>query len=296
MSRIVRVGLNSLWAVAVGTVVVSNCIAAENDETKAADVKQRTVALTKALAKGEAATVANFWTDQGEYTSEAGTIRGKKEIEAAYEDFFETRPNLKVTVETHDVRFLASNTAVAEGRFRIKTQDNGTKSTDFSILYVEDEDQWSIALFRESSAVPTLEELAWLVGQWQAEGNGSSVTSTYQWDKSKSFLKMEYKTESDDGGETGSQMIGTDPVTGQPRSWLFAGGGGFGEGVWTKDGKRWVVHTSSQLPDGSESSATNILTPIDQDSFSWQSTNRRVAGELLPDTDVVTVKRVGSKR
>ncbi len=296
MLRIVRFSLKSLCVAVMGTVVVANCVAAENDESKAAEIKQRTVALTKALAKGEAATVAKFWTDQGEYASEAGTIRGNKEIEAAYNEFFETRPNLKVTIETHDVRFLAANTAVAEGRFQIKTQDNGIKSTDFSILYVEDEDQWSIAMFRESSAVPTLGELAWLVGQWQAEGNGSTVTTTYRWDKSKSFLKMEYTTESDEGSDSGSQMIGTDPVTGQPRSWLFAGGGGFGEGIWTKDGKRWVVRTSSQLPDGSESSATNILTPIDQDSFSWQSTKRLVAGESIPDTDVVTVKRVASKR
>jgi hypothetical protein len=45
------------------------------------------------------------------------------------------------------------------------------------------------------------------------------------------------------------------------------------------------------LPDGNRSSAVNIITPVDENSFTWQSINREVAGDILPNVDEVLVVR-----
>ena len=42
--------------------------------------------------------------------------------------------------------------------------------------------------------------------------------------------------------------------------------------------------------------ATNIMTPVDADSFLWQSVERTVDGESLPDLVPVAVTRVKGKR
>ena len=46
------------------------------------------------------------------------------------------------------------------------------------------------------------------------------------------------------------------------------------------------------LVDGGELTATNLLTPIDKDTFTWQSTARTLDGESLPNIPPVKVTRV----
>ena len=76
------------------------------------------------------------------------------------------------------------------------------------------------------------------------------------------------------------------------RSWLFLGGGGLGEAVWTREGKDWRVDSSGSSADGGELTATNIYTPQDKESFAFRSINRSLDGEELDDIAPVTVKRV----
>lgn len=267
---------------------------AADRETETANIKSRTVAFAKALESGDAGKVTAFWTEEGEYTRDTMTIRGRKELETAYGRFFADRPKLKVTVESDDVRFLSPTTAIENGRFLIAKGKDEAGATGYSILYVKHEGEWSIALLKEHEDQPSLKDLTWLLGTWKAEGNGTKVETTYKWDHSKAYLRMEYTSTSEDGKTTGSQMIGLDPLTGLPRSWTFSGDGGFGEGIWVRDGKKWIIRVSSRQADGSEMTATNILTPVDQDNFTWQSTERKIDGEDTPDTDIVKVRRVKS--
>jgi hypothetical protein len=94
-----------------------------------------------------------------------------------------------------------------------------------------------------------------------------------------------------DRAESGMQMIGKDPRTGELRSWLFEHEGGFGEADWSWDGKRWLIKATGATPDGGELTATNILTPIDKDTFTWQSTERTLDGNDLPDILPIKVTR-----
>ena len=51
------------------------------------------------------------------------------------------------------------------------------------------------------------------------------------------------------------------------------------------------VDTASTLSDGRRASAINMITMIDENTFTWESTGREVDGEMLPDVDPVKFVR-----
>ena len=94
---------------------------------------------------------------------------------------------------------------------------------------------------------------------------------------------------------SGMQIIGWDPVAKQIRSWVFDSDGGFAEGRWTHKDDRWLIQQTGTLPNGSKSSAVNIFKYIDDNSFTWQSINRVVDGDVLPNIDEMLVVRKPSE-
>jgi hypothetical protein len=137
-----------------------------------------------------------------------------------------------------------------------------------------------------------LDELAWMVGTWVDEGENSKITTTCSWTNNGYYLTRKFRVTVDgEASLEGTQMIGWDPIAGQIRSWTFDSGGGFVEGRWMRDGNRWLVKTAFTLAGGERASAINVITYVDQDTFRWQSTNREIGGELLPNIPEVTVVR-----
>jgi hypothetical protein len=51
------------------------------------------------------------------------------------------------------------------------------------------------------------------------------------------------------------------------------------------------VKTTSVVADGSKVTATNIVSPIDADTISVQSTEQTVDGKPIPDTTKTKMKR-----
>lgn len=141
-----------------------------------------------------------------------------------------------------------------------------------------------------------LDELEWMVGQWVDEGEDSKITTSCSWTKNRKFLTRSFSiTTGSRVSLEGTQFIGWDPIAGRLRSWTFDSEGGFGEGRWIKDGKRWLVKTSFVLGSGERASAVNVITYVDQDTLRWQSIAREVDGELLPNIPEVTVVREKAK-
>jgi hypothetical protein len=143
-----------------------------------------------------------------------------------------------------------------------------------------------------------LKELGWMIGTWVDEDDKARIETTCQWTKNQTFITRSFTVSIRDRVEiSGMQIIGWDAAKKQIRSWVFDSDGGFGEGVWTKkenkDKKetRWYVQTTGILNDGRKSSAVNVFTYVDADRFTWQSVNRAVDGELLPNVDEVVVVR-----
>ena len=69
-------------------------------------------------------------------------------------------------------------------------------------------------------------------------------------------------------------MIGKDNAEGVIRSWVFQSDGGFGGGVWTRDGKKWSVDVHGVRADGRELTATIIYVQVDPDTVTWQAVNQ----------------------
>jgi hypothetical protein len=72
---------------------------------------------------------------------------------------------------------------------------------------------------------------------------------------------------------------------------VFDSEGGFGEGVWRRAGNQWIVDNTSTMSDGSQGSATNIYTVVDENTFTFKSVDRQVNGEPQEDIEEVAVHR-----
>jgi len=82
---------------------------------------------------------------------------------------------------------------------------------------------------------------------------------------------------------TVTQRIGWDPLSKQIKSWVFDSEGGYGDGLWTRNGDQWMIKSSGVLPDGRIATATNILTRVGPNAARWASTERTVGGFHAPD-------------
>ena len=135
------------------------------------------------------------------------------------------------------------------------------------------------------------------MGSWIDDSEAARVETSVTWTKNNTFLSYAFKVFAGELNELeGTQVLGWDPVRKTIRSWMFDSDGGFGEGVWTPRGDRWEVKLRQVLADGRTASSTNIYAPRDEDSFTWQSINREIDGERLPDVAPVTVVRKPATR
>jgi len=260
-----------------------------------AAIRKATANFLKAVEKGDAKAVAASWTEEGEYIGEDGTtIRGRAAIEAAYMKAFARTKKLKVEMTVESIRFPSKDTAVEEGYAKSYNRKSDHPTTSrYSVLHVREGGRWLMALLREWPHEGTsLRDLDWLIGTWETKSEETMVRTTYEWDAKKNSIRGHFTIKGEGRSISGTQIILKDPRNGQLRSWLFDDDGGFGDGAWTRDGKRWVIASSGVQADGGELTATNILTQVNRDTFTWQSTERTLDDEELPNIPPVKVTRV----
>jgi hypothetical protein len=85
------------------------------------------------------------------------------------------------------------------------------------------------------------------------------------------------------------------PSTGGLHMWTFEDSGGIGDADIERDGKKWIHTSRGSTADGRVVTATNILTPVNADSFLWQAVERTMDDESLPDLPPIKVTRVKSR-
>ena len=56
-------------------------------------------------------------------------------------------------------------------------------------------------------------------------------------------------------------------------------------------GGRWFIRNRGVLHDGRTATMVNVMKPVDDKSFTWQTIDRTAAGELLPNIDEIVVVR-----
>jgi uncharacterized protein (TIGR02246 family) len=260
-----------------------------------AAIRKAAADFIKLVEKGDAKGVAAAWTEDGEYIDDDGTtIRGRAAIEAAYAKAFAKKKKTNVEINIESIRFPSKDTAIEEGYAKMYRDGSDQPTCSrYSVLHVREGGKWLMAVLREwPDEGVSLHDLDWLIGTWQSKNDDTEVRSKYEWDANKNSIRCTFTIKGPGRNVTATQIIMKDPRGGDLRSWIFEDNGGFGEGEWTRDGKKWVIEASGVEADGGELTAKNILTPVDKDTFVWQSTERTLDGEDLPDILPVKVTRV----
>lgn len=273
---------------------------AKSDSADKAAVAKTAEAFVAAFDKGDAKTLAAFWTRDGDYTDQTGkSFKGREAIEKEFRAFFAEHKGLKLRIDSHTLRFLTADVAIEDGTTAVIPADGPPSRARYSIVHVKKDGQWLLGSVRDAPFVPPgnyehLRVLEFALGDWASEGDKGEVERlSVSWDDNQNFLHATFATTIRDVSVgTARQCVGWDPNAKRIRSWIFDATGGFGEGSWSRDGKKWVIKTSSVLQDGTKATATHIVSPVDADTITLRSTDRTANGEKLPDTKEVKLKRI----
>lgn len=250
----------------------------------------------KAFEARDAAALAGHWTTEGEYENEAGvTVQGRDALAKGFAFFFAKTPEVKAEMKPAALRFLGRDTAAGQGTVTVRRgpAEPATRAR-FDALIVREEGRWRLAKLSESPAdEPSLDDLAWLIGQWKtSRGEGAEILTTYTWAPNKKFIHVDFTLKEKTLSLSGKQVIGVDPATGRIRSWTFEADGGVGVGDWSRDGDHWTIEASGTLVDGRSLTETNVLRRVNDDTLTWQSVNRLLDDEEFADLPPVKVTRV----
>ena len=257
----------------------------------------------EAYSKGDAKALVGLYSDDIYYVDQDGEdVKGRDAMEKLLADNFKQNPGAKLSITTEEVKQLAPDVRITRGLATVTLTNGTTNTTRFTTTQVKKGDQWEISQLTETQApAPSssarLEVLGWLVGTWQDKSQDQTVEHKVNWAGDKNFLVRTYKIKGGDQSETdGWEIIGWDPIRQQIRSWIFDSNGGFGEATWATDGDDWLVRASNILPDGSRSTAENVLTRVDDNKFTWESQNRTLNGDPRPSIDKIEVQRVAQSQ
>jgi len=256
----------------------------------------------EAFNKGDAKTVSEFWTPDGDYVDEnARVLKGRKAIEGSFAELFSNNKDLKLRIEVAARKFPTPEIAIEDGNSIVIAPDGRAPSRSrYTNIMVKKDGKWLLESVREAAyAAPSnyeyLRGLEFLIGEWAGQNpDGKAVVRvTFEWGPGKNFIVATRTMEHQDALlQNGTQWIGWDPVAKGIRSWNFEADGGFSEGTWSQDGDKWTIKTNSTVVDGSKVTGVNTATVVDPDTLTIKSTDQKMDGKALPDSPEITVKRV----
>ncbi|MGI9470211.1 MAG: YybH family protein [Rubripirellula sp.] len=245
--------------------------------------------------------VTNFWTPEGLHIDrETGErTEGRDAILDDIRESFSSAPDAKIQGRIDVLRLIRPDVASVEGRVTVSAPGVDPAETDFSAILVSSDGKWMIERIEErpvpapSTSYDALRELEWLVGSWRDDGNSMRIDNVFRWSDNGAFLIRSFGMQADDGSsQSGTQVIGWDPRSQEIRSWSFNSDGSFGDAVWSKSGKDWLVKSSQTLSDGVAASGTFVLAREGEDRLSIRLMGHEVEGEPQPAEGSVTVTRV----
>lgn len=293
-------------AIAIAGLICVLVVAALAAETTKKPTSPEATAITnqvpdyiKAYNAGEAKALAEYFTDDAEYTDENGQVtQGRSDIQQLLTNTFSENKGAKLDMQMDSVRPLGSDVFQGRGETTVTSPDGQKRSASYAAIYGKKDGKWLISsLIEYPEADPTpgehLSQLGWMVGTWKDQGGDTSVETKADWAHGNNFLTRNFKvSEGDDVVLEGWQIIGWDPRDKRIRSWIFDSDGGYGQGVWTRDGNRWLIKETRVSADGSQSSAEQTITYVDPDHCTYESTNRTLDGDIQPNIAKVDIQRV----
>lgn len=265
---------------------------AEPDEAAVTAIRTASQAYVTALQAGDVKAVIDAWTPQGTFVDASGAVHLAREM-AAREFSAKQAAAEARELQAHEtaIRLTTPDVAIEQ------SAPGGDDAASFMAIWVKQGGRWRLDYLREIGGASTatanpLEDLEWLIGKWQAGGDGPAATLEAKWIDDKRFIVQKFRVERPDG-ETFrmEQRIGWDPASEQIRSWLFRSDGGFEEGIWSREGDVWVVKKAGVLPDGQTTSTVNFWTHEPPETCWFKACHSQVGEQKLEDV-VMQLKRV----
>lgn len=277
------------WTASAALAQDNPATAAMHNAAMTVEIRSTAAAYVKTLQGGNAAEIAAFWTDDGEYVDATGARHKAREIvqtefAGSPADAASSEGALAAPSDT-TITFVGPTVAVEESRD--VAQRAG--ATGFLAVWVKQDSHWRLRLLRETagaaapSAVPNgLSELAWLVGRWSSSDAGADVELTTT--QEDAYLMQRFVVRRD--GQTvreGTQRIAWDAAAGRPRSWTFHADGGFSAAAWQKEGDVWVVNAAGQQADGRRTKSVQFWTREGDDGCWFKSLQGEIDGKPAAD-------------
>ncbi len=257
-------------------------------------IRDQAKAYEDAFQRANVDAIARMWVDNGVYSGPGGvSFSGLQQIRAMYKNHFDQVGGKKLKVSIKSIKPMG-DAAIEEGV--IEDPERRVPSTEYTVVHVKKDGQWKIASVSErlpSGKRESLDSLAWLTGKWQATGKNGTAKIQTDWSEGKRFIFSRFLLTTSDGKKHRDlQIIGVDPVSGAITSWIFDSEGGVGKSLWSRKDKSWSIKTMRNVADGTFESMTQRLTPVDSNSFKWQSLVRRLDGVSVPAQEEIQVRRM----
>jgi uncharacterized protein (TIGR02246 family) len=297
MRKTVIMGAALITALMATTTRAASSEQSRTDDEKA--IRLEADAFIKAANAHDAKALAAVFAPDGELVNEERhAVQGREAIERTFAAVFQANPKLYVGVSIRSIRFVGPSLAIEDGVSTIVPKPGeAAEHYRYTVVHVKQDGKWQMASARdlpdeETEAGDELGQLAWLIGDWVDENPDALVITSYRWDADRRSILSEFKIQI--GGRpamAGTQRIVWDPCTKKLHSWVFDTEGGFAEGVWTRNGKQWIVKLTGTKRDGSAASATNVTTQVAKDRMTWQSRDRVVGDDLQPNIGEIVIVR-----
>jgi uncharacterized protein (TIGR02246 family) len=272
--------------------------APQERETDVRAIGEVLASFVKAYNEKDAKAVGTLFTADAEIEDEDGSVtRGRDAIVERFSGIFKEGKSNKLTVETDSLRFLGTDVAIEDGTASLSTgADTPPETNQYSVIYARQAGRWLHARVRDEppddDPHEQLTDLAWMLGDWVNESDDALVHTHVEWSKDGNFLLRDFDMKVEGRiALSGTQRIGWDAQRKQFRTWVFDDRGGFAEGLMSRDGDRWVIKSTGVRSDGQAVSVTSAVTVLGKDRLLWETSDRTLGGEAIPDTDRFTLVR-----
>jgi uncharacterized protein (TIGR02246 family) len=269
-----------------------------------------------ALGRGDGKACAALWTPDGDIVDDLGAVLPGRDTAATAVPTPAGAPRPEVRISDTKVRFLTADVAIEDGT--IEVGPAGAALTGrFSATWVRHDGSWKLTALREARAAEpsgpaALEQLSWMVGDWEIERKAPAADAplapdaaerptlrlSVKWNDTKTFLERDLFMGPPAGASgpsmTISQRIGWEPLSRSLRSWAFGSDGSHAEGTWHRDGGSWIAHVTTVRPDGSQLGSINIYTFDGKDRCVWRSIPTHVGADHTQPMSATLVRKTGS--
>lgn len=253
-----------------------------------------------AYNRQDAKAISEHWLPEAVYVDPDTDVQvvGRANIGKHFASIFAKSKGDKMSVQVDSIRFVSPHVALEQGTCTVIGIDKTPSRSTYSAVHIKRDGKWLLdRVTEEEEPVVTshheqLKVLDWIIGTWVNSDERVTAETSCQWSKNQNFIVRTFTISKGDQIErSGLQIIGWDPASKQIRSWGFNSDGGFGEGLWTKKGDRWHIQSKDVTPDGKTMTATNLLQRVNNDTFTVQSVDRQLSGNILPNIDEVVLTR-----